>query len=479
MRKRVYAYLSLGFIAVIVLWVWRRPWGPPLPAATPAPTPTVRLVEQPFPAARQAREPAPTTPPPPTMVPQPSARPAATATATPTPAAAPAETICLEIDCDCARLKGHDLLAQKPAATGQQDSAGSVIPARPADIPRPTPSSLSPPLAEATNQPLAQAAAAPATPPPVPPAAATAAERLILANYFPWFDGDGWDDCNLCDRPQQPYDSDDPAAMRRHVQQALDAGLDGFTSQWLAVGDRTDRNFAQLLEQSRGTPFRSTIVFSRHMLPDGPSQDDLVAALHHVMATYAGHPNFLHSQGRPVIFFTDVYRLPVAAGQSPQEGWDAIRRQVDPDQTALWIAEGLDPSYLAVFDGLYVHKITHAAYPDDYAKAPRWAGQVRAWAQRSGQPKLWVATISPGWDDTRAGCRADVRLPSQPHHRDREEGAFYRATFASALASQPDWLWVNSFNEWVECTHIEPSAAYGDLYLQLTRQFVQQFKPAQ
>ena len=301
-------------------------------------------------------------------------------------------------------------------------------------------------------------------------------ERLFLANYFPWYDADGWDGCNLCDQPQQAYGSDDPAAIRRHVQQALDVELDGFTSQWLATGDRTDDNFAQLLEQSRGTGFRSTIVFSRHMLPDGHSQATIVEALRYVMTTYASHANFLNVHGQPVIFFTDVYRVPVQAGQSPQDAWNSIRSQVDPNRTALWIAEGLDASYLAVFDGLYVHKITHAAYPNDYAKSSRWASQVRAWAQRSGQPRIWVATISPGWDDTRAGCQPDLRVPTQPHCRDREDGAFYRATFATALASLPDWIWVHSFNEWVECSHIEPSAAYGDLYMQLTREFVQQFK---
>jgi hypothetical protein len=44
------------------------------------------------------------------------------------------------------------------------------------------------------------------------------------------------------------------------------------------------------------------------------------------------------------------------------------------------------------------------------------------------------------------------------------------------LASRPDWLWVNSFNEWVEGTYVEPSALYGDLYLQLTHNFAALFK---
>jgi len=304
--------------------------------------------------------------------------------------------------------------------------------------------------------------------------------RLILATYFTWFDDSSWDDCNISagDRPLQPYHSDDPAAIRRHVQMALDSGIDGFTVHWFAPGERTDRNFATMLAQSEGTGLRSTVMFLRHIWhgSPAPTQENVVEALRYVAAQYGGHPNFLRVDGRPVLFFTDMYRVPRASGQSPQQAWAAIRGQVDPQRGMLWIAEGLDPSYLEVFDGLYVYKITHADYPDDYLKARRWAAQVRQWAERTGQPKLWIATICPGLDDLRAGCKADVRVPSKPHKRDREDGAFYRATFAAAMSSDPDWILVQSFNEWVEGTYIEPSNLYGDKYMQMTREFASQFK---
>ena len=84
--------------------------------------------------------------------------------------------------------------------------------------------------------------------------------------------------------------------------------------------------------------------------------------------------------------------------------------------------------------------------------------------------------MTPGWDDLRAGCKPDVRVPSKSHKRDREDGAFYQATFDAALKSNLDWLWIHSFNEWVEGTYIEPGVFYGDKYMQMTKEFVQQFK---
>lgn len=351
--------------------------------------------------------------------------------------------------------------------------------ATPTNTPTPSPT----PTATITPTPTQTATPTPVPPTPTPqptPTPVQRVERVVLANYFAWYDGDKWDACNISagDRPLDPYHSDDAGAIRRHIEQALAVGIDGFTLNWFAPGERTDRNFQTLLAQSAGTPFRSTVVFHRHIWhgSPAPNQQNVAEAIAYILNTYAGHPNFLRLAGRPVIFFTDVYRVPVTGGQTPQEAWAAIRAQVDPNHSAWWIAEGLDPSFLSVFDGLYVHKITHAKWPNDYVKMPRWAGWVRSWEQQTGQPKLWVATLMPGWDDTRAGCKPDIRVPSEPHRRDRENGAFYRATFNAAMQSLPDVLWINSWNEWVEGTYIEPSVQYGDLYYRMTAEFTAQFK---
>ena len=305
-------------------------------------------------------------------------------------------------------------------------------------------------------------------------------EPLVLAHYFAWYDGAGWRDCNISggDVPLEPYDSDDSAAIAYHLQLAREAGLNGFTLHWFAPGDRTDRNFSILLDQSRGTDFTSTVVFSHHIWPGlvAPNAQTIANALSYLLNEYGAHPNFLRAEGKPVIFFTDVYRTTAASSQPPPEFWTTVRDLVDPGRESLWIAEGLDPAYLTVFDGLYVFKISHAAQPTDYQKNPRWAEQVRAWAEETGQPKLWIGTISPGWDDLRSDCRPDVRVPNTPHRLGRANGDTYEATFQAALAGKPDWLIVSSFNEWVEGTYIEPSERYGDAYLNQTGEIVQRFQ---
>ncbi len=301
---------------------------------------------------------------------------------------------------------------------------------------------------------------------------------VVLAHYFAWFDGTGWNDCNISmgDKPLQPYASDDPATIARHVQMARQIGLDGFTLHWFTPGDRTDRNFSTLLTAAQGHDFFASVVFSRHIYGVPASRQIIADALRYIIKQHTPRPSFLRVDNKPVIFFTDVYRVPAAIGQTPVQFWAEVRDQVDPARQTVWIAEGLDMTYLSVFDGLYVFKITHATAPNDYLKDSAWAAKVRQWEKQTGQPKLWIATISPGWDDRRAGCRQDIRMPAPLHRRDREEGGYYRANFASAIASQPDWLIVGSFNEWVEGSYIEPSVLYGDKYMKLTKELVEQFK---
>ena len=86
------------------------------------------------------------------------------------------------------------------------------------------------------------------------------------------------------------------------------------------------------------------------------------------------------------------------------------------------------------------------------------------------EPKIFAATVQPGYDDHLLPDRGGGQV------QERLEGDFYRSTFEAALASDPDWIFITSWNEWWETTQIEPSESYGDLYLQITREYVDRWK---
>lgn len=375
-----------------------------------------------------------------------------------------------------------------PTSTPTPTHTPTAIPtATPTDTPTPSPTATSTSTATPTPQPTStpsptsapvEEAAAAEQPAPSDNAAHPQIPTVVLSNYFPWYDPHTWETgCTSAgDLPRDGvYQSDDSTVIARHIGQARAASLDGFAVHWFAPQGRTDANFGQVLSQSPAG-FNSTVTFLHHILP-GVSQQSVIDALSYIINTYGQHPRFFRAAGKPVIMFSDMYRVP-GDQESAVARWQAIRQAVDPGHNTWWIAEGLDPAYLAVFDGLYVYKIDHACCPNAYQKAPQWANWVRDWEQQTGQPKLWVGTVMPGWNDLNSGqahC-TDLRVSSEPFARDRAGGAYYAKTWETVLPTQPDFIIIHSFNEWVEGSYIEPSAAFGDLYLQLTAQWIAQFK---
>jgi len=285
---------------------------------------------------------------------------------------------------------------------------------------------------------------------------------LVLAFYYAWYDENTWTSGITADVPLQPYRSADVEVIERHVSQAQAAGIDALVQSWYGpqeVNNQTETNFRALLDVAAGRGFRGAVAFEANS-PFFPDQAAVTEALRYLLTVHTQHPAYLRYQGRPVIFFWRQQRFDVGT-------WNAIRAKVDPDHTSLWIAEGTDLGYQRVFDGHYLYSI---AWSSDVTRTLQdWGQRVRRYAGRLGMPRLWVATVMPGYDDTHSGRSAAFAVG-------RRDGEYYRASWAAAIASQPDWVVITSFNEWVEGTMIEPSVRYGDLYLNLTRELAAQFR---
>ncbi len=291
---------------------------------------------------------------------------------------------------------------------------------------------------------------------PAPVSAARA--PLVLAFYYDWFDENIWKPSQVADMPAARYTSRDPQAVARQIQQARGAGIDAFVVSWLGAGNQTDDNFKIVLDQARAANFAAAVDFEVTS-PFYKSRDQVVASLKNLLATHTKHPAYLRVDGKPVIFFWRQQKYSVQV-------WKTIRDAVDPNRQSLWIAEGTDTSYLSVFDGQHLYSMGWSQNPT--SDLTKYAERTRA----AGAAKIWVATAMPGNDDTRTK-RAGSYV------RDRRGGEFYRDTWRGAIASAPDWLIITSWNEWVEGTQIEPSVTYGDLYLNITREFAAAFKGGQ
>ena len=286
--------------------------------------------------------------------------------------------------------------------------------------------------------------------------------RLILAFYYAWFDWSTWASPG-CDQPTSLYVSADVAAIERHIQEAQSVGIDAFVQAWYGptlAGNPTESNLEMLLEQADRHAFKiaAMVDMTGEFLQ---TTSDIADALMAIQEIHAAHPGYLRHNGRPVVFFLGqkVFSLPA---------WEALRNRVESAGDMLWIAQGFSAESLSVFDGLVLYDVGDGLF--SAADMARWAGEVRQWNQDHDSARLWVATVLPGYDDSSLVDEDEAVVWS------RRGGETYRDSWARAVNSDPDWIAVRSYNEWMRCTHIEPSIEYGRTYLQLTSELAAQYR---
>lgn len=286
-------------------------------------------------------------------------------------------------------------------------------------------------------------------------AARAQGERAVLVFYYGWFNSGTWGDGRLVDRPTEPYDSADRGAMARHIAQAQVAGIDAFIMSWYGPENAINTAILSgLMDQAAAVGFHvaADVDLGAEFLA---TPEAVLNALRDLIANRIHHPAYFRYQGQPVIFFWNVGRFTAAQ-------WADLRAQVDPSHDTIWIVEGDSLAYLPVFDGLHLYNIAWSRNP---------ANTAATWAQRTQQAGgIFVATAMPGWDDTAMG-RGEAGFATP-----RNDGAFFRTTFAAAAAVNPAMIAITSWNEYFENTYIEPSQVYGTAYLDIARELIAGYK---
>jgi hypothetical protein len=272
--------------------------------------------------------------------------------------------------------------------------------------------------------------------------------RLTLAFYYPWyttwsFYGGMWPD-----RPSGPYATDKPDQVRAMVDQAGNAGVNGFVVSWNGAPATASR-FDLVLEAAaaRGgfsvAPYLEVISAERGGSIDmAVLTDALVGAM-----ARSSHPAFLRVGTRPVLFVFGSSRL--TPGQ-----WSQLMAAV-PGPTPFVVGDSVELAY--GFDGFHRYNPNDQTAPqltDLYTKLARqlrWRAQVDPTIPQ----RLWAATVSPGQNSMWSN-------PVYGMYRGRgENGARYADTWRAALGSQPEWVMITSWNEWHEATHIAPGVNTG------------------
>ncbi len=298
--------------------------------------------------------------------------------------------------------------------------------------------------------------------------------RHVLAFYYPWygtpeFDGNwahwGKPDFKKKDLPESlrypvlgPYSCHDPKVIGEHMRMMVVTGITGVIVSWWGQRDFTDRAMPLILDECQKRGMKATIYYERVPKPNDPRT--AIADFDYVVKEYGSHSAFLRLGNKPVIV---VYGR--AMGQLSLFQWTDVIEETK----VIAVADGYSPGNAMVFDGVHtynpVNLYTNKTLDEIRSTAKNNSGE---WVRLAREHrKISVATVLPGYDDTK------IRSPGL--RLDRFDGRLYDILWEEAIAANPDWVFVTSFNELHEGSEIEPTVELRDLYLQKTAAHARRF----
>jgi hypothetical protein len=209
----------------------------------------------------------------------------------------------------------------------------------------------------------------------------------LLAVYEPWF--------GHPNHISVGYSSQDPAVIRKQMDQAKAQGISGFVVDW--YGDREpfiDRAYARMQTIAAERNFHIAMMYDETNEDEGAT-DEALADFNYFQKTYLsqdapGRQAYLTYNGRPVIFVFPKGR---------HTDWNRVRESISKWSPAPLLIYENDPgSYPGAFDGLYAwinpgkqgwtadgsnwgeqyledfYRQMQSKYPDKIAVGAAWAG---------------------------------------------------------------------------------------------------------
>ena len=278
------------------------------------------------------------------------------------------------------------------------------------------------------------------------PARAAGPPDPHFAYYYIWFNAGSWNRAKTDYPLLGRYSSDDRDVMRKHVEWAKQAGIEGFIVSWKST-PVLNRRLNRLIEVAGAQRFKLLVIYQGLDFEREPLPAERVARdLDLFQSRYARAPAF------------DVFSKPVVIWSGTPKFSRGELASVTPRarRSLLVLASERDVNgYRRVADlvdgnAYYWGSVDPSTYP---GYAQKLAGMGRAIHARGG---LWIAPAAPGFDARLVGGSSVV---------ERRNGATLRSQLDAATGSGPDAVGLISWNEFSENTHVEPSEKYGARYL--------------
>jgi Calcineurin-like phosphoesterase/Glycosyl hydrolase family 71 len=265
----------------------------------------------------------------------------------------------------------------------------------------------------------------------------------VLAYYYQWFSPKSWNRAKIDYPLAGLYSSDDTSIMKRQIDEAKSAGIDGFIVSWKS-SSTNNRRLEALMKVARAANFKLAIIyqgldFNRKPLPVERIADDFDL----FQRTYASDPVF-DLFAKPLLIWSGTWEFSAS---------DIERVTTRVRDSALVLATEKSPAgYQRV--ARYVDGNAYYWSSVDPQTTSRYQQRLSAMASTVHKTGgMWIAPFAPGFDARLIGGAREVP---------RRDGQTLRLEYNAAITSAPDALGLISWNEFSENSHVEPSERYGN-----------------
>lgn len=308
--------------------------------------------------------------------------------------------------------------------------------------------------------------------------------RLVFTYFYYWYDlPNGPHNAALTDHPVDPAASfEDVGWMRQQLLDMEAAGIDAALAvYWGAEEPSSDVGLQNMVAASMALRaeghappriglFLDTGLIGRWDESDRNLQEDenreRVYQLVRNFYSIVPRDQWALVEGRPVFWLWGSW-LNIRFDQG---FFDYIAMRFDQDfQTTPYVVADNSWRYAidsAFFGGTKADTAQPIRIDDFYS----WGAALTGYREEGGN----IAQIGPGYDERQ--LEGGDRTGRVTH---RESGAFYRKSWRDAIEANKRFVAIETWNEFHEASDIADSTEYGRQYIDLTRQYSDEFKAGQ
>jgi len=271
----------------------------------------------------------------------------------------------------------------------------------------------------------------------------------LFAFFYQWFDPSSWNRAKIDYPAIGRYSSDDKSVMREQIDEAKQAGIQGFIVSWKdsVVNTRRLHVLADIAAQEHFSlaMIYQGLDFSRRPLPVAK----VVADFKTFQTQFAANPVFYRLGGKVLTIFSGTWEYSHDQVAQVTQGVRARMLVLNTEKSVAGyhrIADVTDG------DAYYWSSVNPQTNPTYSSKLAQLSQAIHA------DGKYWIAPFAPGFD---------ARLVGGSKAVPRNNGATLRTEYNTAIKSSPDMLGLISWNEFSENTYVEPSLHYGRTFLKV------------